>query len=487
MTKGGSQSFYPIPNPVFVDDYICVTLKIPKYNDYMTQLIGMLTHASYWFNYDRDIFKSGALVANVWQEVIATMEIGVCGASVGAGGDGIGIGEAGSGEFRDPYDELIRLLMETQMKFRLGDKIYSPVIDLIEDCGCSGVAADEGATGIATVPGSTSGGAWSDYTTLCDVSTTVVPQILDLVDDFMGLVASGALIGDLIGLDGSLGDIFPSLLTSVRQSVGDITQTLTDPDFIRLAKVKAVRTWGDPIETLSRDDLRRYARSMPLVFEGAPMWAAFVIWAERANLNQVNVFISDAAGTGAYAGECDSIFAEVGRPIFNPVNIPNLPVNSVVDVAGYRLTKIISGVSYTSVAGYNSAAFTPVEDWVGVLIQWQATGANPTNFSITINIRDAANLILGFTSAAGRQVEAANADIFSDFVSIVNPVTIRGEINAGTAPPPAFVDQGKSSNVTLNDGSPIANPIAGAEYTFDISSNAGGVLIEVWQVTLAPV
>lgn len=222
--------------------------------------------------------------------------------------------QGGQGYGGGTFDDLLDLLMELDVKFQMPDgSLYEPAIPLVP-CGCGDSVTDT-RTPTPNIPGATSGSAgYGDFTTLCDFSTTVIPWILDSVDDVMGRIGSGAFFtqGFLI-----LNEALQTLVQDLRDSVNDIENELIDPDFIELAKKKAIEAFNDPVTELNRADLRAFARSMPLVFEGAPMWSAFVIWSEVANLEALNAQIKAASGTGN-ANECELLFAQVGREPFSP-------------------------------------------------------------------------------------------------------------------------------------------------------------------------
>lgn len=62
----GKRSYYPIPANIYPEDYICVTLKIPNDEAYVSAFVGAFYGLTRWFNHERDDDHNGKKVADVW-------------------------------------------------------------------------------------------------------------------------------------------------------------------------------------------------------------------------------------------------------------------------------------------------------------------------------------------------------------------------------------------------------------------------------------
>lgn len=360
---------YLLPDPLTGYETECLTIEIPKHPLYRAAIVGQITQLIYWWNWQRTGDNSGSIAGQLWRQlIIETLRVGDCDTPVPSGATGA----IGNGESIDAkYEKFLELFMELDVKFSLNGQLYEAAIPLVP-CGCgSDSNPQDVATPTPDIPGASQGGVgWGEFTTLCDFSTTVVPFMLNQVDDFIGTLATGAFWLNLADI---LSPAITTLANSLIDSTQDIEGELTDPGFIEIAKTKAIQEFNDPINSITREDLRRWARSMPVVYQGAPMQSAFILWAEFANVEAINIQIGNARGTGNQA-ECEVLFARVGRDQFDPSDLEiNPPPNTDwISILDFRVSQYGTDVVDRFGAG------APYGTYV-LGIGWETQGGLPQN------------------------------------------------------------------------------------------------------------
>jgi hypothetical protein len=393
------------------------------------------------------------------------------------GGDQGDVGGVGN------FEDLIDLLARCNVKFRLGGKLYVPVIDLVEDC-CQGGAGDGGSGGDGDsgddLPGGTPGGDWDNIVSLCDFSTSVVPEILDRVDGVMDKLATGTFFTEIIEVTPGVG----ALIDSVGDFVTEVQLTLIDSDFIRRARRQAIKFFDDPPQEITRELLRKYARQIPIVFAGAPMQAAFMLWAEVANVAELNWFVSQQSGTGDYAGMCAEIFGDVGRPIYNPRDY-DIPLPEIVS-DGLRFKQVLGESSFVGGVKWTSSEITTDENLLGIVVCWQSTFAdNQPGFNQAWRIVHTTSEI-----AASAVYASSCPDCGGEYATLYWATqTIAASINGNAENPTCWQSDGVSNDWGLKetDGSPMSSPKA-ESFTYYIENDtppASGKVAAVWEVYLA--
>lgn len=307
-------SGYLIPTPIEGYDTVCLKLEIPDHPLYRAAIVGAITTLSKWWSWEKTGDNSGSIAAQMWRNlIISTLEIGDCGGEfvpVFTNGDEFE-NLIGGCEFE--LENLIELLEQLDMKFTLNGEVYEPAIPLIPACGC-GTENNESDYGVP-VPGSIPGGIdYSNITTLCDFITTTIPFIRNQVDVFLDTIGNGSFFVDFAS------DLTPwaSVADQLLESLEDVERELDENEFLDAMKIAALRSaFPDPIVEVNRQQLRSFARKIPNNFDGAPMGLAFLLWAEFANVESINIQIPKAARTGSQS-DCETLFAQVGREQYNP-------------------------------------------------------------------------------------------------------------------------------------------------------------------------
>lgn len=446
----------------FPDTLACVRIFVPNRQYYFTLLIGALNRLAKQIYYERDEHKTAKKIAEQWKQ--ANQE------TFGAGfldcnGEHIPIppsDESGiSGCGYDFYD-LIEMILEHDMKFSLDGKLYEPAIPLVE-CGCDDGAldvsqSDTGGSG-AIIPDATSGSVWgSDVTTVCDFITSGTDYLLNEVDNVVGAIQTGAWVLDAIDFIDSF--TISGWIDDVRGSITDIENELQDSDFRVLLENRIAKYFDDPITTdVTRFGLYRFALGLPLVFEGAPMRAAFVLWALGANMQSVNSNIRSWSGTGNYAN-CDFVAARVGRPLYNPANNAPLPPTEfeqlLSEQSGFTNLRMVA-VKFARIFGYLESGATPIPkitDLAGTDVTIRAIGfswsANAYNFNFNIARRAGSQYvgmlgINGATEAASGNVSGATG------LSQATQDEIAALLNTFAAYTPDFSSLFSSQNMVAMD------------------------------------
>jgi hypothetical protein len=233
-----------------------------------------------------------------------------CAANTGSAGSS---NDGGGGTFEDLYSDLLEMMQEVSLRFRLNGKLYVPVIDLVEDpCDTPEVEEKDPDSGTA-VPGGSDGGAWGERATLLDlcsnISTTLLGAFENALDRFQNY--------DFI-LDTIIPVVDEVTIDNVRDAITEIEAEISDPDFVRAAKKAAVKVFNDPVGRPTRQQLRQFAYRLPLLQGGAPMKAGFTVFAELVNINELTAKLANVAGTGELSGDCALAFQTAGRQPFSP-------------------------------------------------------------------------------------------------------------------------------------------------------------------------
>lgn len=281
------------------------------------------------------------------------------------------------------FEDFLGLLEKLMPKFRLNGKLYEPVFDLVE-CGCGGDdgIAGDGDGGVSR--GGTSGG-WDNTTTLCDLITNM-DYILGRVEDFNDSLANARTIGDAV-----VPDEYVPLLDQISDSFAEIDAVIQDDSFLDRARKVAAQTLPDPLPSsgLNQQQLRKFARKMPLLYEGAPVWAIFVLWAEFAKLQEINLWLPSISGTGDSI-ICTEAFSGTGRA---PYELPNkTPSIEAIQGGQYGVQELLSSpILVAPNTGLQVARFDGlIENWQEYIVVVSGLGAD-----INPESRVYANLTVG--------------------------------------------------------------------------------------------
>jgi hypothetical protein len=314
----------------YTDDTVCVELTMQHLAMLLTATQPMVWRTR-WFNRPSDFNLIQSLVGDLQNRLLSPVD---CAANCP---DPLRSQRSAA----QSTQLFIDLLGELDVKFRLPNgEIYNAVIDLIEDCGCDRSNGNGG--NVAGIPGATSGDAgYGDFLTLCDVVTAWTPVLLDDVDDFIGTLSSVGVVAErFIGLSGSLlAGLIDEVIENAQIAVGE----LQDPDFVELVRQVIARTFDDPLTSdITRSQLQSLTNKIPLVFEGAPMWAVFTLWSAQVDMTKVNRQFQNVRGQGDQS-ICGGIFQSIGREQFNPSEVaPGGTVTQVLtlddDVFAFELT-----------------------------------------------------------------------------------------------------------------------------------------------------
>lgn len=306
------------------------------------------------------------------------------------------------------FEQLLEILMEVDVKFSLNGQLYEPAIPLVP-CGCG--EGDDGQNATSTpalVPGSSGSGDYGAFATLCD-ALGVLPAYIDTeMGAFLDRVQEGAIVTALLAPE-----LIP-LVAAVALSANEIKDMLDEPTFLPLLQDNIIRSFNDPWTPITRQDFRNFAYRFPLVFNAAPMWAGFVLWAEFINLNEVNQIVSDAAGTGNTA-ECDGTFARVGRTPYqsSTAGSGNATISYADGGVNYSIYIATLGVPL-SVEPNTTAPFNPIagnyaigggislSSIVGASTPWKSARVRVDNNSV---------------------VNSSNFDGFTEYISVAKNLT----------------------------------------------------------------
>ncbi|MEL6269876.1 MAG: hypothetical protein AAFR22_08685, partial [Chloroflexota bacterium] len=308
---------------MFPEDLACVKVYFPDSQEYKSKLLGQLYQLTQQIWWDRDEAHTAKRVAALWATAfnasMDTWDENCDGLPSGDSGDsGFGMSGGGAGDF----DDFLRLLQELDVKFRVNGKLYEPVIDLVE-CDCGSGSGDSDNSSLGTVPGGTPGIAYSgDVPTICDLITGGFAQyIANRVDDNVGQIQSRIFATDQI-LRLFDPPIVDNWLELVRDNADSIALQLQDQTFIDTLNTIFVQVLNDPVSPpLTRNNLYSIARKVPLEQEGAPMQAAFWLWAGTANLSEINAALPSYVGLQDKT-ICAEYFQSVGRVPYSGPN-PN--------------------------------------------------------------------------------------------------------------------------------------------------------------------
>lgn len=304
---------YLLPDPLTGYDTLCLKMQIPDNREYRAAIVGAITTLTKWWNWEKTGDNSGSIAAQYWLHlVLSTLEIGPC-IDPNPGGNGEDSAGGGTAGDIDKLEEFLRLLQELDVKYRVNGKLYEAVIDLVE-CDCGSGSGDSDNSSLGTVPGGTPGVAYSgDVPTICDLITGGFAQyIANRVDDNVGQIQSRIFATDQI-LRLFDPPIVDNWLELVRDNADSIALQLQDQTFQDTLNTIFVQVLNDPVSPpLTRNNLYSITRKVPLEQEGAPMQAAFWLWAGTANLSEIN------AALPSYVGQqdktiCAEYFQSVGR------------------------------------------------------------------------------------------------------------------------------------------------------------------------------
>lgn len=337
---------YLLPDPLTGYELVCLQMQIPNTRLYRAAIYGAITELTKWWNWERTGDNSGSIAAQYWRQLILeTLTIDGC-----TPDDLPPISPASESFGGGSIDQFLQLLQELDVKYRIDGQLYEPVIDLVP-CGC-GDEDGESSSAVAPVPGASGGADYGGFTTLCDALGVLPDYIIDSVDDMIGRIATGNFVVDFLTKD-----VIP-IFDNIEDSLGPVAAEINDPDFRIILENNIIKYFSDPWVPVERgaynnpfkaNTLFNFAMRFPPVFEGAPMWAAFIVWAAQTNMNEFNKTVADAAGTGNYETTCEQAFSRVGRTPFDPSSLqPDLNDVFVTDGSlGTYTTRIFPmGVPY---------------------------------------------------------------------------------------------------------------------------------------------
>lgn len=189
-----------------------------------------------------------------------------------------------------------------------------------EGCGCGSGNTDTGSNssgvGASTPPqsiiGSSSGGNYGGFVTICDAIASLPSYITASLKGWIGTVQNYTFIAEVLPIR-----LIP-LYESIKDSLSEVEGEIETSGFQTILTQKIAKFFNNPWTDLARQDLRNFAYTMPQLYSGAPMWAAFVLWAEVVNLNAMNDYMYDNAGSGNET-ECKAVLASVNRE-YIPLN-----------------------------------------------------------------------------------------------------------------------------------------------------------------------
>lgn len=317
-TTGGSAYMLP---PEYPKEFVCLTVRVPK-SLYWYQLVwGELYRLTRWTSYERDEARNAMVAAAYarswiypargamprWDESSSL----VC-------EDGVLVGDTPA------LPACVRLLDCS------GDGVVDTV-EIIEDeecmvnvnvygcgcgcgCGCGGNGGSA-AGGVQTPAGPPANpNDPTSAATLCDAVTTLAPYLIDAYDDVIGKIQTGTLFTspfELTPLVGELVEGFAELADGTEQAINDA-------DFLPIMQRAIARVLPDVSTDINRQQLRQLSSKLPLIFEGGSPQTIARIYAEVANLQELNAALrSTVAGSGVVA-LCSEIGAAVGRNLSNP-------------------------------------------------------------------------------------------------------------------------------------------------------------------------
>lgn len=390
----------------------CVRVFVPDDQYYRNLLVGALNRLAKQIWYERDDAHTAKQVAALWYaanrmtfENFSTP----CEPAQEGGADGVGGASGGT------YEDLIEIMKELEMKFSIDGKIYEPVIPL-QECGCgdsstgSGNFQDNG----GVVDGSTPGGVIGGGTpTLCDVLTSGVDWILNQVDNMVGDIQSVTFVADLIPWLDEV--VALGYIDDVNAAATDIENELQDPDF-RVVLEDAIGRWfPDPITMkIDRYKLWQFGYEIPVIFEGAPMRSAFLLWGITQNIQVFNNMLKSWAGTGDYGGICAQVGERVGRTMYNPLDVA--PEGGIVSkklvnqgaLNDFRITMLKTPFSFSAVSN-TTLPITFDEDRNIFGGGWNLINSGLSNSKVSIDIAPSNEIV----RASAAQEALANTDFIA--------------------------------------------------------------------------
>lgn len=301
---------YRLPTPITGYDLQCVSFQFPDNQEYKAALYGALRALTVWMSWERTGDTSAQQAAVYLREIIwSSLTIDGCKPDlpVDTGGDNYG---------HTSVADIIELLEElTDMKYRIGDQLYEPVIDLVPcDCG-SGGGTGGGQTGGnsgSEVPGGSSGGSYGEFLTALDVCTNI-NIILTEYDEAFDRLGSGLYRASIFEF---LGERVNELIDDIQLQLTLVETVIDNPQFLPVFRKAVVAALPDPVGKFTRSMMRQITKRIPLVFDNAPMRDAFTLASELVNLERLDTLYLPFKGTGEYSGACQATFQELGRTPF---------------------------------------------------------------------------------------------------------------------------------------------------------------------------
>jgi len=352
---GEKRNFGRLPlTDKFPDTLDCVRVFLPDDQYYKSLLVGALNKLARQIYYERDDDHTAKKIAEMWstanRETFGNGFEGCnsdenCPAPTGGNDNQKGHSAVAS------MENLLKMMEELDVKYSLDGQLYEAAIPLVP-CGCGG-SGDDGTTPPLAIPGASGGGPYSGLTTLCDALTPLLNYIPNAVDDYLGNLQNISFFAEIIDAQAV------PLANDVISSVDDVVVQLQDASFVNGGLKRAIiEAFNDPWTDATRADLRSFARKIPMLSEGAPMQAAFILWAETANLTALNNAAKSESGSTTQA-DCLASFAEFGRTPFNrneftPIdeNVATLEYDDGTHVWTTKLA--VLGAPYTTSRDYNT-------------------------------------------------------------------------------------------------------------------------------------
>jgi len=355
-----------IPEPITGNGEKCLTMTVPDNQLYIAAVVGAIHKTGQWFNWEQSGFtgdtRATETAAVMRRYIFDTLKISECKPEP-TKSDTSEAQDVSSG-FGDIHD-LLQLMENLDVKYRLNGKLYEPVFDLVE-CGC-GEEEGEGDTINDTLPGSTSGEVTYDgQPRVIDICSNV-DVFIDAINDY---IDEAQILNYVPGIN-QVSEGLEVLLGVSLQELNALEAELSDPKVATALKRWVVKNFDDPFYGFTRELLRTLTFRLPLIVGGTLFMPIFRIWAETADIQQLNAQLNATAGTATYDGECANLQRQFGREPYQPPTQEGL---IVLDGENYKYTRVFKGTSELN-GGFNIDVTG--DDFVGFLIN-QKVNRTPT-------------------------------------------------------------------------------------------------------------
>lgn len=321
-------------------------------------------------------------------------------------------------------------------------------------CGCGSGGTGSGGNGDEGLPpGGTEGGATYDgQARVIDICANV-DIFINAMNDYIDQAQVLGYVPGLATVNAGL-----EAITSVSlEELDKLEVELSDPKVTEALRRWVVTRFDDPFGGFTRELLRTLTFRLPLLVGGTLFMPIWRVWAETANIEQLNAQILATAGSASYDGECAELQRSVGREPYRPpsdISSSGAVVEQVDAANGLKYTRLIQ----ENIPIEESRTFSGTADeFVGVLVRFVTTyngGVSGTAYSqnlfLVLPDETEVNVTDGFpqdfrrdgvliANAAGRaDVGDAAADfdmaLFADWDGVTNnlPAGIASTPVAGT-------------------------------------------------------